>query len=305
MKEIAAAVVEESGKKAGSIVIEDIYKMFIKPRLEKIKNKPKDAEIIFDIIEEYLKEAYQRNKYMNTIVFNRETKTIDDLYVPLTIVKNGKSYREKIVIDEDMENIFEKLHRILIIDTAGMGKSTLAKFAYLKCLEKNYGIPFLIELRKLEKGKSLIQYICDELRLSRKELTPEDIRFIVEKGEFIFFLDGYDEISKEDKEEITEEIRKFIVEFSGNSFLLTSREDESINMFSDFEKYHIRPLDKNEAYELIRKYDKNGELAERLIKEIESNEQYEILEEFLENPLMVSLLYCSYHYKGKIRTFLH
>ena len=193
MKEIAAAVAEESGKKAGSIVIEDIYKMFIKPRLEKIKNKPKDAEIIFDIIEEYLKEAYQRNKYMNTIVFNRETKTIDDLYVPLTIVKNGKSYREKIVIDEDMENIFEKLHRILIIDTAGMGKSTLAKFAYLKCLEKNYGIPFLIELRKLEKGKSLLQYICDELRLSRKELTPEDIRFIVEKGEFIFFLDDYDE----------------------------------------------------------------------------------------------------------------
>lgn len=75
-----------------------------------------------------------------------------------------------------------------------------------------------------------------------------------------------------------------------------AREDECINMFSDFEKYHIRPLDKNEAYELIRKYDKNGELAERLIKEIESNEQYEILEEFLENPLMVSLLYCSYHY---------
>ena len=29
MKEIAAAVAEESGKKAGSIVIEDIYKMFI------------------------------------------------------------------------------------------------------------------------------------------------------------------------------------------------------------------------------------------------------------------------------------
>lgn len=40
----------------GAIVIENIYKMFIKPRLEKIKNKPKDAEIIFDIIEEYLKE---------------------------------------------------------------------------------------------------------------------------------------------------------------------------------------------------------------------------------------------------------
>lgn len=305
MKEITSAIAEESGKKAGSMVLEDIYKMFVRPRLEKIKNKPKDVEIIFDLIEEYLRDAYQRNKYMNTIVFSRETKTIDDLYIPLTIEKTGKNGREKIIINENMENIFDKLHRILIIDTAGMGKSTLAKFAYLKCLEKNFGIPFLIELRKLEKGKSLLKYIFDELSLCKKELTAEDIRFIMEKGDFVFFLDGYDEIPKEDKTEITEEIRKFILEFSNNSFLLTSREDESINMFSDFEKYHIRPLRKNEAYDLIRKYDNNGELAERLIEEIETNEQYEVLEEFLENPLMVSLLYCSYHYKGKIQYKKH
>ena len=89
MKEITSAIAEESGKKAGSMVLEDIYKMFVRPRLEKIKNKPKDVEIIFDLIEEYLRDAYQRNKYMNTIVFSRETKTIDDLYIPLTIEKTG------------------------------------------------------------------------------------------------------------------------------------------------------------------------------------------------------------------------
>ena len=42
-------------------------------------------------------------------------------------------------------------------------------------------------------------------------------------------------------------------------------------------------------------------MAENLICDIENNEQYEILEEFLENPLMVSLLYLTYHYKGIVQ----
>lgn len=36
MKEITSTIAEESGKKAGSMVLEDIYKMFVRPRLEKI-----------------------------------------------------------------------------------------------------------------------------------------------------------------------------------------------------------------------------------------------------------------------------
>lgn len=301
MKEVAKSCVQ----KAGDNFIEELFNEFIRPRLKKIKDKPKDCEIIFDIIEEYLKDAYERNKYMNTIVFNKETKTIQELYIPLTIVRNGKNSRDKLIIGEDIGNIFEKIHRVLIIDTAGMGKSTLAKYLYIKCLEKNFGIPFLIELRKLEKGKGLFKYICDELCLCKKELNPNDIRFIIERGEFIFFLDGYDEIPKEEKESISEDIRAFILEFSKNSFMLTSRDDESINMFSDFEKYHIRPLEKEEAYELIRKYDCEGSIGEELIREIENNDQYDVLEEFLENPLMVSLLYSSYHYKGIIQYKKH
>lgn len=305
MDKIVKSFVGECGGKAASHIVDDLYEEYIKPKLEKIKNRPKDSEIIFDNLREYLKKAYDRNRYMNTIVFNKETKTVDDLYIPLTIIKNSRNNRKKIIIDENMENFFESLHKILIIDTAGMGKSTLAKYVYLKCLEKDYGIPFLIEMRKLEKGTGILQYISDELCLGQKELSCHDIRSIIERGEFIFFFDGYDEIPKENKDEITKEVRRFIEEFSQNNFMLTSRDDESINMFTDFEKYHIRPLEKKEAYELIRKYDENGIIAEKLIEEIESNEQYEVLEEFLENPLMVSLLYSSYHYKGIIQYKKH
>lgn len=298
-------VIKDVSTKVSVNIFDDIYKDYIKPRLERIKNKPKNAYDIFEILEEYFNKSYDRYKYMNTIVFKKETKTIDDLYIPLTILKNGRKKREKIVVNENIYNIFQKSKKILLIDLAGMGKSTIIKYMYLKWLRSDYDIPFLIELRKIEKGESLLDYICKELCLSEKQLTSNDIKFLLERGDFIFFLDGYDEISKENKEEITKEMQKFILEFGKNSFMISSREDESLNSFSDFEKYHIEPLSKFEAYELIRMYDQNGSVADDLIKEIENNGQYEILKEFLVNPLMVSLLYLTYHYKGKIQYKKH
>lgn len=294
-------VAQDMAKKASETFFDEVFEVFLRPKFEKMKNKPKNTEDILEILEEYYQKAYNKNKYMNTIVFKQETKSLDELYIPLTIVKNGKNAKEKIVINNDVSNIFETKKRILIIDSAGMGKSTLTKFLYLKWLNTDFDIPFLIELRKVKNGMSLLDHICQELCLSEKRLSVNDIKFLVERGDFIFFLDGYDEIPKENKEEVTKEIEKFILEFGENSFMLTSRGEESLNVFNDFEKYHIRPLEKEEAYELIRKYDNYGQVAENLINEIENNEQYEILEEFLENPLMVSLLYLTYHYKGIVQ----
>lgn len=294
-------IAQEAVKKTSGKFLDEMFETFLRPKFEKMKNKPKNTEDILEILEEYYQKAYNKNKYMNTIVFKQETKSLDELYIPLTIVKNGKNSKEKIVINNNISNIFETRKRILIIDSAGMGKSTLTKFLYLKWLNTDFDIPFLIELRKVKNGMSLLDHICQELCLSEKRLSANDIKFLIERGDFIFFLDGYDEIPKENKEEVTKEIEKFLLEFNKNSFMLTSREEDSLNVFSEFEKYHIRPLEKKEAYELIRKYDNYGQVAENLICEIENNEQYEILEEFLENPLMVSLLYLTYHYKGIVQ----
>lgn len=120
-----------------------------------------------------------------------------------------------------------------------------------------------------------------------------------------FFLDGFDEIPNGNKDNVIKEISKFVSKYSENSFVITSREDEGINGFTEFIKYHIEPLKREEAYMLIRKYDDNGRVSENLIEEIENNRCYSVLEEFLENPLMVSLLYSSYHYKGIIQYKKH
>ncbi|MDQ1089434.1 NACHT domain-containing NTPase [Siphonobacter sp. SORGH_AS_1065] len=117
-------------------------------------------------------------------------------------------------------------------------------------------------------------------------------------GGFVILLDGYDEIPLDSRGETTDQIQNFTSRYSNNLFLISSRNEPALATFSGFEHFFIRPLKKNEAFSLLRKYNQNGELSGQLIKKVE--EVYGSIKEFLVNPLLVSLLYTSYEFKNTI-----
>lgn len=299
MKKIAENVMEEAGKKGVDKAIDLLVDKFVLPKLEKALNSPQDIILLRDLLKEYLNKKYDNDKYMNTIVFQHESKTIDELYIPLTIIQGGK--KNGITVNENVKNIFSEPNKLLIIDTAGTGKSTLVKYLSILCVKNEWGIPFVIELRKMEKNQSIENFMVKEIQLSNKNIKAVDIKDLIRRGDFIFFFDGYDEILEENKTYITKEIREFVTYASNNNFILTSREDDWLSEFGDFLKYKIKPLSKSEAYDLIKKYDGYGETSKNLIEEIEKDENYIALKEFLGNPLMVSLLYLTYRYKSVLQ----
>ena len=63
--------------------------------------------------------------------------------------------------------------------------------------------------------------------------------------------------------------------------------------------FSINSLSKKEAYELLRKYDKQGSTSKKLIEELKSG-KYEMIFEFMKNPLLVSLLFAAFDYKNTI-----
>ncbi len=248
----------------------------------------------------YLLERYKAYSILNILAFRNQQRLLKDVYLPLTIAIDS-SPSDKIehritTFDKDFISTYQK---ILIVDTAGMGKSTISKKLFLSVVEENKGIPVFIELRRLNKKQTILNEIYKELKLINESIDSGFVLDLISRGDFIFFLDGYDEISSEDKKAVTEDLQRFVNNSSENIFILTSRPDDSLSSFGNFQSFSINPLLEGEVYELLANYDENGELSKSLISKLKEA-YYRNLEEFLTNPLLVSLLYTAYEYKHTI-----
>lgn len=280
-----------------------ILETFLVPKLNAIRAKWKrDDKIIDHSFEnkfiDYLNESYEKNAILNTIAFKKRKVLLNDVYIPLTLHCEDSS--EKIIVDGFNIDIFKNSNKILITDTAGMGKSTLSRKILLSIIEKNVGIPILIELRRLTKNKDIVDEIIEQLKPINEELDKIFILDLIKRGDFIFFLDGFDEISITERSKVTSDIQTFVSKAKNNKFILTSRPEDALSSFGDFEKFQIMPLKLEEAFELIKKYDPTNKISALLIKKIEDDEIIKNIEEYLRTPLLVSLLYTAFEHKQSI-----
>lgn len=186
-----------------------------------------------------------------------------------------------------------------------MGKSTIMKKLFISCIEKNEGIPIFIELRKLQEETDIVDLIITQLNSIHKEHDKQLVLEIINRGDFIFFLDGFDEIPFEYKDKIVHKLKEFIAKSNNNIFLLTSRNDNVLSSFGQFKKFHINGMQYNEACEMIEKYDRilGFNLSDSIIKQINENleqDAFKDLVEFLEVPFLVSLIYLTYKHKRDV-----
>ena len=281
-----------------------IVDIFIKPKLQKLSKFFKKNEVNGLIsaeakFTEYLDRSYHKYSFIPILIFQNQQKKLDEIYIPLTVRKERDTQTETFLIDNYPPDFLPKYHKVLIRDTAGMGKSTLLKRLFLACLEQQKGIPVFIELRKLKGADSIPAFIHRELNAINEEFDADFILHLIKEGNFIFFLDGYDEISLSEREKVTHNLQDFISKTGSNHFIMTSRPETSLASFPDFMEFDISPLKLEEAFNLLRKYDRNAKLSAEIISKLEG-ETLKSVKEFLTNPLLVSLLYKSYDYKRTI-----
>lgn len=279
---------------------------YFKPKIDRCfsgAEEEKRAYLIEENLNSYIERTYKNCLYMNTIVFKNQQMKINDLYIPLTVLKCDEIQRNEkvdIYINKYKDEFIPLYRKVLLVDSAGMGKSTIMKYLYLSSITEKKGIPVFIELRRLDKDTSIIDFIMNEMNGIRQYFKKEDILKLIEGGDFIFFFDGYDEIVPEAKNKVTENLQEFISKTCDNTFIISSRDENELSCFGDFQRFDIKSLSRDEAYSLIKKYDKNGEVSNILIEKLQVDENMKILNEFLENPLMVSLLYKTFEYKRTI-----
>lgn len=284
-----------------------IIKDLVLPKIQSVISKYQVKTTTLDSLEgnfdQYLSQRYQKFIIIDTLVFPNKQTLLDTLYQPLTVScqDGNRNSRVEVKIDGYPIKLIPEYCRVIIEDTAGMGKSTITKKLFKSIIMEKAGIPVLIELSQINSKNTILKEIQQQLSPIGKKVTQDLILKLINEGDFIFLFDGFDEIALDDREFVIRELHKFIEKAADNYFLITSRPENSLTSFGDFQKFKVNPLKKAEAFSLLRKYDKYSyhPIAENLIDQLKGNPQ-DSLQEYLSNPFLVSLLYKSYEYKKDI-----
>ena len=145
--------------------VKHVLDTWLKPKLEESKKKReidrKLETFVFEVFSDYLNRTYEEQNNINVIALGLQQIKVKQIYVPLTIYSQEK--REEICIDEYKEDFSERYKKVVVVDNAGMGKSTLMKTMFISAIEKNKGIPVFIELRNLTKERDIIDVIVENI----------------------------------------------------------------------------------------------------------------------------------------------
>ena len=297
---------------AATPLVKSLVEKLVSPKIDKFADwcTKKYKEVMIPTAEhfqEYLERSYEKNSIINTLVFHNSQRQLKDVYVAQTLVLENciEGNKETIKIDKLPVKLIKKYKKILITDTAGMGKSTIMKRMFIDLIDNgmaDIGIPIYIELNRLNKDHTIITEIQEELNSLSDEFDKDMLLKFIQTGGFIFFLDGFDEISIKDRSEVAINIHTFVSKAGNkNYYILTSRPESGLASFGDFQSFTIQPLTKKDAFKLLKKYDlsKKKELSKKLVELLNSG-QYNTIDEYLVNPLLVSLLYTAYDYNQSI-----
>lgn len=247
--------------------------------------------------EQYTKDCCNQFSSVKCLARNLAVMPLDRIFVPLTL-QNLNNSRIQFKIEDYTSPVFNDFTKLLIIDTAGMGKTTLVKKLFLDIVNNGRGIPIFVELRRLGGNHSIIDEIISQLTFLTNSIQIEVLYHFIERGEFIFILDGYDEIALSEKEVVTSDLQDFITHTSNNRFIMTSRQVPALTSFVGFEAFCIRPLEKSEAFVLLQNYDdEEQEITSSLIPQLEMTDEYN---EFLGNPLLASLVLTAFSIESEV-----
>lgn len=284
----------------GTIFGKAIISNFVKNSFPYISKKVIDFKDKIEHEHKNKLSKYVLNKYLNlnksaSLLHKSEKKKLSELYVPLTIY--NKDVKAK--IDKYPSNIFKHLNKIIIVDSAGMGKSTILKMLFRYAIEEDIILPFYIDMKSLidedeEKVINVIDLILKEFPSFTEKPKEQFLKKIFEQESYLFLFDGADEVPDKYKKQVYSEIDSFMNVNRKNKFIVATREENIIlSSFHGLDIFHIAKLKHQESFLLIKKYYEDA--SEKLIKELNNQKNRTILE-FLENPLLTTLLITAYSY---------
>ncbi len=165
----------------------------------------------------------------------------------------------KIYSLSDIEEKVKSKNKIFI-GNSGIGKTTLLKYlTWVKsyeCLKyQNTLIPVYIQLKNFSLNNSLQSLILYSFAEKGLNISEVQFRDYLNKNEFIFLFDAYDEVQEEYIEDLQHEMMQFfdICKQKSHKIIITSR-NIRIPRLSSSSRFYVCPLDESQIQELSKQY---------------------------------------------------
>ena len=249
----------------------------------------------------YLDQTFHRVRTFRTFLNTNEPIDLLDSYVsPILSDGSNELYPEKII-----ENL-EKYNRIVISGLAGRGKSILLKYLAVSLYHAPKGFfPIFIELRSMNSLSSpdILQYIHATYKGS-SNIEFDDFNEAMNKGYFVFLLDGFDEIKPEIRQELESQILQISTKYYKCPIVITSRPDERFAAWDNFRNIQILPMPYEKIISLIENSKYDADVTKIFIARM-TRQFYIRHESFLSTPLLAIMMMITFEEYAEIPDSLH
>lgn len=279
-----------------------ITKLAVDYLSKKVKLLSSDAEQIKTDLSDHMLSTFNKCMEIKTILSDKKTEKMLSLYVDQNFEVDDVSV--------DQYSLVEKVKKgcaSVVTGTGGGGKSMFMRYLWLSFFEDSRGkIPFFLELRQLNfyTHNNISDFIFHSIIKSGSSISQASFNRALKAGEFVLFLDGFDEINHDQRPKVEEMILQLRSSNPAVTIIVTSRPDERFKGWHQFDTYSVKPLNRNQVVELISKAPYDEEHINRFLKKLDI--LYETHETFLTTPLLAYMMLLTFSYNQDIpkRMFL-
>lgn len=284
----------------------------IKFTFDKILNfiNPKFKQTLENKIIEYITSNASNFSLIKTIL-HKDNVNLSQIYQPLKIKHRNN---DNVTSISNFKEFLDKHKNISLIASGGSGKTTFIRNFYIQCVKEGYKIPIIFNFRdfnqfnitKVIKDKNISEnYVfiafTQHLIFNKVGIDSATLEKMFDSGEFIFFLDGYDELDNDIKMAITKDFQDFVTRFNNNRFIITTRPYTSANYLDNFDNVYLSGLEDFEEIKsfILKQIYNNSDFAKSIITTLEQKSSKKYLE-ILSNPLFLILFINSFESYPKI-----
>ena len=155
-----------------------------------VKNEIKQK--LSDDIYAYIGNFVDKYSKIKTFLHSEERRNFYDVYFPLSLLY----HREILNMPDNPDNLFTKSNFVTLLGHAGSRKTMILRHVFLSACKKSSKIPLVVELRKLKSFKgNFSDYVSENVFKFKLSQNKSIYERMLKTGQFIFLLDGYDEIA--------------------------------------------------------------------------------------------------------------